>query len=127
MVVFEIGRVCIKNVGREAGKYCVILNKEKQSFVLVTGPKLLTGIKRRRCNVNHLNPTEHMLDVKENTSDEDVITAFDVAGLTNKLNLKKPSIAQIKSEKQKEVKKEEKKVEKKPKKKESKKVSKKKK
>ena len=124
MVVFEIGRVCIKNVGREEGKYCVVLNKEDKSFVLVTGPKLLTGVKRRRCNVNHLNPTEHMLDIKENVSDEDIITAFDAAGLTNKLNLKKPSMAQIKSEKQKA---EEKKVEKKPKKKESKKISKKKK
>jgi large subunit ribosomal protein L14e len=112
MVVFEVGRVCIKNVGRESGKYCVVLNKENQSFVLVTGPKLLTGVKRRRCNVNHLQPTEHKIDVKENAADEDVINAFDVAGLTNKLDLKKPSIAQIKSEKQKE----EKKVEKKPKK-----------
>lgn len=123
MVVFEVGRVCIKNVGRESGKYCVVLNKENQSFVLVTGPKLLTGVKRRRCNVNHLQPTEHKLDVKENAADEDVITAFDAAGLTNKLELKKPSIAQIKSEKQKE----EEKVEKKPKKSKKKKTSKKKK
>ena len=112
MVAFEIGRVCIKTAGREAGKYCTILNKENNSFVLVTGPRLLTGIKRRRCNVNHLQPTDHKLDIKENTTDEDVIAAYDKAGVTNKLNLKRPSIAQMKAQKEKAGKEAEKKPEK---------------
>jgi large subunit ribosomal protein L14e len=115
MAAFEVGLVCIKTVGREEGGYCVVLGKENQSFVMITGPRLLTGVKRRRCNVNHLQPTEHKLDVKENASDEDVITAYKKAGLTTKLSLKKPSMAEMKGEKQKVEEKAVKKAEKKEK------------
>lgn len=114
MVSFEVGRVCIKTVGREAGQYCAVIGKENQSFVMVTGPKLLTGVKRRRCNVFHLQPTEYVLGVKDNASDEDVIAAYEAAGITNKLNLRKPSAASVKMEKQKEEKKAAQKAEKKP-------------
>lgn len=103
MVVFEIGRVCIKTAGREAGKYCVVVKKEEnKSFVLVTGPKLLTGVKRRRCNIAHLKPTEHKLDIKEDAKDEEVIEAYEVAGLIKKLKLKKPSVVEMKVETAKE-------------------------
>ena len=105
MVSIEVGNVCMKIVGREAGCYCVVIGKEKQSFALVTGPKLLTGVKRRRCNIFHLQPTEYKLNVKEDASDEDVINAYEAAGLVTILNLKKPSMGDMKGEKQKEEKK----------------------
>lgn len=95
----EVGRVCIKTVGREAGKYCVILKKINDSFLIVTGPKLLTGVKRRRANINHLQSTKHILEIKEDVSDEEVLVAFDKAGLISKLGLKKPSAAELKKEK----------------------------
>jgi large subunit ribosomal protein L14e len=109
MVSIEVGRVCIKTVGKEAGCYCVVIGKEDKSFVPVTGPRLLSGVKRRRCNVFHLQPTEYVLSVKENASDEDIINAYESAGLITKLNLKKPSMGEMKGEKQKEEKKPEKK------------------
>ncbi|MEM5790964.1 MAG: 50S ribosomal protein L14e, partial [Candidatus Aenigmatarchaeota archaeon] len=40
----EVGRVCLKIAGREAGKYCVVLKKIDDNFVLITGPKSLTGV-----------------------------------------------------------------------------------
>lgn len=113
MVSLEVGRVCMKIAGREAGRYCVIIkpagkSKEDKSFVLVTGPRLLTGIKRRRANTDHLQPTDYKLEVKEDAPDEEVVEAFEKAGLIAKLNLKKPSAGQLKSAKAEEEKKKEK-------------------
>lgn len=113
MVSLEVGRVCMKIAGREAGKYCVIIkpagkSKEDKSFVFVTGPRLLTGIKRRRANIDHLQPTDYKLELKEDAPDEEIIEAFEKAGLISKLNLKKPSAGQLKSAKAEEEKKKEK-------------------
>ncbi|MEM5834407.1 MAG: 50S ribosomal protein L14e [Candidatus Aenigmatarchaeota archaeon] len=100
--MLEVGRVCMKISGREAGKYCVVLKKIDKSFVLVTGPKLLTGIKRRKCNVAHLEPLPYKLEIKEDASDEEVIQAFKNSEIANKLGLKFPSEGQIKAAKEKE-------------------------
>jgi len=118
MVVLEVGRVCMKISGREAGMYCVVIksagkSKEEKSFVVVTGPKLLTGVKRRKCNIEHLKATEHKAEISENATDEDVIAAYEKAGLIVKLGLKKPSAAQLKAAAEKREKKIEKKAEKK--------------
>jgi large subunit ribosomal protein L14e len=114
MVSLEVGKVCLKIVGREAGKPCVVIKKVKNekgkegAFVLVTGPKLLTGVKRRRCNIEHLEPTQYKLEIKEDASDEEAIEAYKKAGVIAKFNLKMPSAAEMKSEKSKPEKKEEK-------------------
>jgi large subunit ribosomal protein L14e len=105
-MALEVGRVCMKVVGREAGKYCTVLKKINDAFVMVTGPKLLTGIKRRRCNIQHLEPLPYVLEIKEDATDEEVIAAYEKAGLITKLNLKKPSAAEIKAEKAKPAKEE---------------------
>ena len=99
MAALEVGRLCMKTAGREAGKYCVVLKKIDDAFVSVTGPRLLTGVKRRKCNIAHLEATQHIIEIKEEASDEEVIEAMDKAGLTKKLGLKKPSAAEIKAEK----------------------------
>ncbi len=104
-MMIEVGRVCLKNTGREAGKYCVVLKKVNESFVSVTGPRLLTGIKRRRCNVDHLNSTEYKIEIKEDSTDEEIIAAMEKQSLVTKLKLKRPSAAQMKSEATKESKK----------------------
>jgi len=111
MATLKTGRVCMKIAGREAGRYAVIIkkfdkDKENKAFVLITGPKLLTGIKRRKCNIEHLEPTEYFVEIKDDASDEEVIAALDKTGLVNKLGLKKPSAAEMKAEKVKPVKEE---------------------
>jgi len=101
MVSMEIGRVCMKVAGNEAGKYCVVLKKEGSAFVLVTGPKILTGVKRRKANIEHLEPTKYIVEIPENASDELVLDGFGKAGLLTKLGLKKPSAGEMKYEKSK--------------------------
>ena len=70
--MIEIGRVCIKTAGREAGRFCVVVNKVDDNFVTVTGPKSLTKVKRRRCNVEHLKPLGHKISIKADASDSDI-------------------------------------------------------
>jgi large subunit ribosomal protein L14e len=80
MPAIEVGRICIKQIGRENGKKCVVIDVMDKSFVLVTGPKKITGIKRRRVNINHIMPLSDKIEVKRGASDEEVVQALEVAG-----------------------------------------------
>jgi len=73
----DVGRVCVKIAGREAGKKCVIVEVIDKNFVLVTGPKKVNGVKRRRVNVNHIEPTEKTVKVRKGESDEEILKALD--------------------------------------------------
>jgi len=87
MVEFDIGRICIKRSGRDANRKCVIVDVIDKSFVLITGPKSLSGIKRRRVNVRHIEPTTDRLDLPRSASDEDVIVAINSVGKTDELKI----------------------------------------
>jgi large subunit ribosomal protein L14e len=78
----EVGRLCVKQVGRENGNKCVVIDVMDKSFILVTGPKKLTGVKRRRVNINHVSPLEDKIEVKRGASDEEVTQSLEVAGKT---------------------------------------------
>lgn len=76
MPSIEVGRICVKLNGREAGHKCVIVDVIDKNFVLVTGPRKVTGIRRRRTNVKHLEPTEDIVEVKKGASDDDISKAM---------------------------------------------------
>jgi large subunit ribosomal protein L14e len=76
----EVGRICVKTVGREAGKRCIIVDIVDKNFVLITGPKTASGIKRRRANVNHVEPTQEKLDINRGATDEEITEALKTAG-----------------------------------------------
>ena len=80
MPAIEIGRICVKQLGRENGKKCVVIDVMDKSFVLVTGPKKVTGVKRRRVNINHIMPLLDSVAVKRGASDEEVVQALEAAG-----------------------------------------------
>ena len=80
MPAIEVGRVCVKVAGRESGRRCVIVDVMDKSFVLVTGPKKVTGIKRRRVNINHVAPLEEILQIKRGASDEEVTQMLEADG-----------------------------------------------
>ena len=91
MATLNVGKIAMKIAGREAGKYCVVLTNPKDNFVTVTGPKVLTGVKRRRCNIDHLEPTQYQVKLEAEASDKKVIDALKKEGLLKKLGLKEPS------------------------------------
>ncbi len=72
-MVMEIGRVCVKLAGHEAGKRCLIVDTLDNTYVVISGPR----IKRRRCNVTHLEPTDKKLDIQKGASDEEVKSALE--------------------------------------------------
>jgi len=72
----EVGRVCVKLAGREAGQKCAIVEVLDQNFVLVSGP----GVKRKRCNIAHLEPTKLKLEISKGATDEEVKRALEAAG-----------------------------------------------
>ena len=76
MPAIEIGRICIKTKGRETGKRCVVLDLIDKNFVLITGPKGVSGVKRRRINISHLEPTDEEIKIKKGASDEEVAQKF---------------------------------------------------
>ncbi len=80
MPAIEVGRICVKQSGRENGKKCVVIDVMDKSFVLVTGPKKITGIKRRRVNINHIMPLQDKIEVKRGASDEEVAQALEATG-----------------------------------------------
>ncbi len=82
MPSIEVGRVCVKLNGREAGRKCVIVDVIDKNFVLVTGPKKITGVKRRRTNVKHLEPTTESIDIKKGGSDDEVVKVIEKAKKT---------------------------------------------
>ena len=66
----------MKLLGREAGKKCVVVDVVDKNFAVVTGPKNVTGVRRRRTNVDHLEPTLESVDVKKGAADDEVEKAL---------------------------------------------------
>jgi large subunit ribosomal protein L14e len=82
MASIEVGRICVKLLGRESGKKCVVVDVIDKNFALVTGPKSVTGVRRRRTNVDHLEPTPEAVEVKKGAVDEEVEKALKKAEKT---------------------------------------------
>jgi len=92
MPAVDVGRICVKLTGREAGKKCIIVDVVDRNFVLVTGPKQVNGVKRRRVNANHIEPTERSVNIKRGESDEDVMKALDEKTLAYLREVIKPKV-----------------------------------
>jgi large subunit ribosomal protein L14e len=81
MPAIEVGRICVKITGREAGRKCVIVDIIDDNFVLITGPKNISGVKRRRCNINHLEILDQKIDIPKGASDEEIAKLLEQSGL----------------------------------------------
>lgn len=83
----EAGRLCIKTSGREAGRYCVIIDKKDSNFVVIDGQ-----VKRRKCNISHLIVLEQKIDVKKDASTADIIKKLKAINIEVKLKKVKKQI-----------------------------------
>lgn len=68
----DVGRICVKLKGREAGSRCVIVDVVDRNYVIVTGPPEVTGVRRRRVNMSHLQPLDEVVEISRNASDENI-------------------------------------------------------
>jgi large subunit ribosomal protein L14e len=74
--MMDIGRVCVKTAGRDAGLKCVIVDKLDDNFVMIDG-----ATRRRKCNLRHLEPTQDMLSLKKGAAHADIAKEFKKLGL----------------------------------------------
>jgi large subunit ribosomal protein L14e len=72
MTAIQVGRVCLKTHGREKGRKCIIADIIDKNYLLITGPPKISGVKRRRVNVKHIHPLEHVIDINRGMSDEEI-------------------------------------------------------
>lgn len=72
MSAYNIGRVCLKLKGREAGARCVIVDVIDRNYVVVAGPE----VRRRRVNMSHLVPLDEAVSVQRDASDEEIAGAL---------------------------------------------------
>jgi len=90
----EVGRICIKLVGREAGRKCIIVDVMDKNFVLITGPKNVTSVKRRRANANHVEPLKDKIRIKRGAPDEEVTEALKASDKLEEMKqMVKPALA----------------------------------
>ena len=84
MGIYDVGQVCVKLLGREAGYLCTIVEVIDKNFALVEGLK----VKRRRCNFKHLSPTKYILELKKGANKKAIEAAVDKAKLKDKFEAK---------------------------------------
>jgi len=72
MILFSVGRLCLKLAGRDAGRKCVVVEILDDSFVLVDG-----DVRRKKVNLKHLEPLAQTLELPNNASHEEVKKVFE--------------------------------------------------
>lgn len=81
MSIYDIGRICVKTTGREAGKYCVVVEIIDKNYILIDG----LNVRRRRTNYKHLEPLAESVDIKKGASHSEIEAAIKKAKLEKKL------------------------------------------
>ena len=111
MTLFQVGRVCLKTAGRDAGRKCVVVETLENFYVLVDG-----NVRRKKVNIKHLEPLAEIVELKNKASHDEVKVAFEKLGLSVWDTKAKKVATRPKKQKKKRVKEEIKKKSKKEKK-----------
>ena len=69
--MIEIGRLILKIAGRDANKKGLIVDVIDDNYVLIDGQ-----VRRRKCNIKHIEPLDKVLKLSKNASHEDVKAAL---------------------------------------------------
>ncbi len=69
--MFQVGRLCVKIAGRDAGKKCLIVEVLDDNFVMIDGQT-----RRRKANIRHLEPLDKQLNIKKGASHKEVVDAL---------------------------------------------------
>jgi len=74
--MIEVGRLCVKTAGRDAGKKCVITEVVDEKFVMIDGET-----RRRKCNAKHLEPLKDTIKIAKNAAHKEIVDAFKKLGI----------------------------------------------
>jgi len=76
MSIYEIGRICVKIAGRDAGRKCVVVENVDDIFVMIDG-----DVRRKKVNIRHLEPLAEVIKIADKASHAEVKAAFEKLGL----------------------------------------------
>ena len=74
--MLDVGRVCMKIAGRDAKQIGVIVEVLDKTYVLVDGQ-----VRRKKCNMSHLEPLSKVVDIDKGASHEEVVAALKKIGI----------------------------------------------
>jgi len=74
--MIEIGRLCVKLAGRDAGLKCIVVDILDDKFVLIDGET-----RRRKCNILHIEPLKDVIKINKKASHEEIKKEFESLGL----------------------------------------------
>ena len=74
--MLDVGRVCVKTAGRDATKYCVVVEVLDEKHVLVDG-----NTRRKKVNKLHLEPLSKTLEIKKGADTKTVHELFEKANI----------------------------------------------
>jgi large subunit ribosomal protein L14e len=99
MSIFEVGRMCIKIAGRDAGRRCIVVERVDDIFVVVDGET-----RRKKVNIKHLEPIAQTVEISDKASHEEVKKVFSELGLKvwekkSKKPTERPKKQKVKKEK----------------------------
>jgi large subunit ribosomal protein L14e len=67
----NIGQVCVKLAGREAGSTAVVVDVIDDNFVLIDG-----NVRRKKCNIRHLEQLDKVAKIAKNATTQEVLAAL---------------------------------------------------
>ncbi|MBU4266045.1 MAG: 50S ribosomal protein L14e [Candidatus Altiarchaeales archaeon] len=76
-MILEVGRVCRKTRGRDAGSYCVVVDKADKNQVTIDG----SNVRRKKTSIRHLEPLPVVLKIKKGAKKDEVAKALKKEGL----------------------------------------------
>ena len=74
--MIEIGRLCVKIAGRDAGKKAIIIDILNDKYVLIDGET-----RRRKCNILHIEILNQVVSIEKNPSHEEVAKVLKEIGI----------------------------------------------
>lgn len=89
--MIEVGSLCMKIAGREAGRLCIVVDIVDSKKVLVDGQ-----VKRKNCNINHLESLNKVLEIKKGALHDNVVSVLKKEGI--EVVEKKPKQKAVKQE-----------------------------
>jgi len=72
----KIGTLAIKICGRDGGNWCLIVDQIDSTYVLIDG-----NVRRKKCNIKHLEIIDKVLKIKKKASTSEVQKALQKAGI----------------------------------------------
>jgi large subunit ribosomal protein L14e len=102
--MINVGQVCVKIAGRDAGKQCVVVQVLGNNRVLIVGET-----RKKACNVSHLEPLPINLKLKKGATEKEIEAALKKAKIS--VRKTKPKKKSARPKKTRKVKKKEQPIE----------------